>query len=407
MPRRNPDSEPGCQVKPFHNIRKMKIKSYLPAAILAALSMTACQDSFENIDNSIFAPTLDTETTINVKATTTAATGYVEASMAKAMDSDVTVSFVADESKVAVYNGIYSADYVMLPQNYYNIPQAEAVIPAGGTTTGKVAVEFVNLENLDISTTYVLPVTMRSEFASLSNDTFYFVIKEAALVTVTADMTENYAVFARGEQATELGNMEQITVEALLYPLDFPNMLATIMGIEGGFLVRVGDAGIPANQLQLATSNGNITDPSWSFDTNKWTFLTLTYDTTNGECKVYFDGVLKGSVQTGNYRQPVNWNTASGDITDGPRGFYVGYAYDANRYFKGYMSELRVWNRILGEDEIKAPNNFYEVSPESNGLAAYWKMDEGTGDAIHDYANGYDLKCQKAPEWIPVYLPAK
>ena len=55
----------------------------------------------------------------------------------------------------------------------------------------------------------------------------------------------------------------------------------------------------------------------------------------------------------------------------------------------------------------RPPNHFYEVSPESDGLAAYWKMDEGTGDAIHDYANGYDLKCQKAPEWIPVYLPAK
>lgn len=133
----------------------------------------------------------------------------------------------------------------------------------------------------------------------------------------------------------------------------------------------------------------------------------MTYDTTNGECRVYFDGVLKGSVQTGNYRQPINWNTASGDITDGPRGFYVGYAYDANRYFNGYMSELRVWNRILNEEEIRTPNHFYYVSEQSEGLAAYWKMDEGTGNSIRDYANGYDLKCLKAPAWIPVYLPEK
>lgn len=122
---------------------------------------------------------------------------------------------------------------------------------------------------------------------------------------------------------------------------------------------------------------------------------------------MYFDGVLKGSVQTGNYRQPINWNTASGDITDGPRGFYVGYAYDANRYFNGYMSELRVWNRILSEDEIRTPNHFYYVSEQSEGLAAYWKMDEGTGNSIRDHANGYDLKCLKAPAWIPVYLPEK
>lgn len=386
----------------------MKTKSYFPAAILAILTFASCQDSYENIDNSIFAPTLDTASTINVKPSTTeTATGYVEAYMARLMDRDVTVTFSADPAGVDAYNGIYGADYVMLPANYYNIPNPTAVIAAGANTTGKVAVEFLNLSSLDLGKTYVLPVKMSCEFATLSNNTYYFVIKESALVTVTADMTENYAVFAQGDQAPELGNLSKITVEALLYPLDFPNMLATVMGIEGNFLIRIGDAGIPANQLQLATSNGNVTDPAWAFDTNKWTFLTLTYDTESGECCVYFDGILKGNIQTGNYHNPVNWNTASGDITDGPRGFYVGYAYDSNRYFNGYMSELRVWNRILTKEEINSTNHFYTVNEDAEGLAAYWKMDEGTGNAIHDYANGYDLRCLKAPGWIPVYLPEK
>lgn len=386
----------------------MKTKSYFPAALLALFTFASCQDSYENIENSIFAPTLETASTINVKpSATVTATGYVEASMAMLMERDVTVTFSADPAGVDAYNGIYGAECVMLPENYYNIPEPKAVIPAGANTTGKVAVNFLNLNSLDLEKTYVLPVKMSCEFGTLSNNTYYFVIKESALVTVTADMTENYAVFAQGEQAPELGNLTKITVEALLYPLDFPNMLATVMGIEGNFLVRIGDAGIPANQLQLATSNGNVTDPAWTFDTNKWTFLTLTYDTESGECCVYFDGILKGNVQTGNYHNPVNWNTASGDITDGPRGFYVGYAYDANRYFNGYMSELRVWNRILSQDEINAPNHFYTVNEDAEGLAAYWKMDEGTGNAIRDYANGYDLRCQKAPKWIPVYLPEK
>lgn len=386
----------------------MKSKLYIPALTLATLCLASCQESDENVDNSIFAPTLETASTINVKPSSTKrATGYVEASMALKMDRDISVSFSADPSGVAVYNGIYGAECEMLPAGHYNIPEPLAVIPAGANTTGKVAVEFTKLDELDLNTTYVLPVRMSSEFASLSNDTYYFVVKEAALINVTADMTENYAVYAQGNQATELESMSKITVEALLYPFDFPNMLATVMGIEGNFLVRIGDAGIPANQLQLATSDGNLTDPAWTFDTNKWTFLTLTYDTTTGECCVYFDGVLKGSPQTGRYKRPVNWNTASGDITDGPRGFYVGYAYDANRYFNGYMSELRVWNRILTKEEINKPNHFYYVEEDSDGLAAYWKMDEGTGNLIHDYANGYDLKCQKAPEWVPVYLPKK
>lgn len=386
----------------------MKIKSYLSIGALALLTLTGCKDDTKDIDNSIFAPSLATVSTINVKPTTTTAEGYVEANMAKEEQSDVKVTFAADAEKVSAYNAIYSTDYKMLPAANFSIPEPEATVPARGNTTGKVKVEFKDLNSLDLDkTTYLLPVRMSSQFGALSNDTYYFIVKEAAMISTVANMTENYGVFAQGNQAPELGNMTQITVEALLYPLDFPNMLATVMGIEGNFLVRIGDAGIPANQLQLATGSGNVTDPAWTFDTNKWTFMTLTYDTATGECKVYFNGVQKGSTQTGGYNSPVNWNTASGDITDGPRGFYVGYAYDANRYFNGYMSELRVWNRILTEDEIKAPFHFYSVPEDSEGLVAYWKMDEGAGNTIADYANGYNLKLKEAPEWIPVALPEK
>ncbi len=388
----------------------MKLKSYISVA-LSGIALTigagSCQDDTEKFDNSIFAPVADTSTTINVKPTSGTAVGYVEANISKKEDLDIEVSFTADEAKVALYNDLYCTDYVMLPTGNYTITQPVAKIPASSNTTGKIAVEFNDLNTLDLSKTYLLPVRMSSTIGALTNDTYYFVVKEAALVSVVADMTDNFALFAQGNQATELGGMTEITVEALLYPTDFPNMLATVMGIEGQFLVRVGDAGLPPNQLQLATASGNVTDPAWTFDTNKWTFLTLTYNTKTGECKVYFNGVQKGSTQTGKYRSPINWNTASGDITDGPRGFYVGYAYDSNRWWNGYMSELRVWNRILTPEEINAPFHFYNVDPDSPNLAAYWKMDEGAGNTIHDYANGYDLKCNSAPEWIPTSLPSK
>ena len=388
----------------------MKALSYLKGAVPAIallLGATGCQDDTENFGNSIFTPSLETVTTVNVKPTTTDAVGYVEASLAKKESQDITVTFAAAPDRTAAYNAIYSAECEPLPADYYTIPTPTATVPAGGNTTGKVEVKFHNLDRLDVSKTYVLPVVMTSQFGALSNDVYYFVIKEAALVSTVADMTDNYGIFSQGNQAPELEGITQITVEALLYPIDFPNMLATIMGIEGQFLVRIGDAGIPGNQLQLATSAGNVTDPAWTFDTGKWTFLTLTYDTQSGECKVYFNGVQKGSTQTGGYHDAVNWNTASGDITDGPRGFYVGYAYDPNRYFNGYMSELRVWRRVLTQEEINSPFHFYTVDPEAEDLAAYWKMDEGAGNNIHDYANGYDLTCLQAPLWIPVSLPAK
>ncbi len=387
----------------------MKLTKYLPVALAMGVALASCQDDTENFDNKIFAPSLDTVTTIYVKQmVTTDAVGYVKSDMAKESDTEISVVFNADPSKVTDYNLLNSMEAEMLPEKFYTIPEPVAVIPVGGNTTGNVAVNFHNLTELDLDKVYVLPVTMSSPaMEATSNATYYFVLREAALISTTPDMTKNYAVYVQGNQATELGSLSQITVEALLYPYDFPNMLATVMGIEGGFLVRIGDAGIPANRLQLATPNGNLTDAAWEFDTNTWTFMTLTYDCATGECNVYFNGVKKGATQTGSYPGPINWNTAAGDITDGPRGFYVGYAYDANRYFNGQMSELRVWNRCLTQEEINAPLHFYTVPADSEGLVAYWKLDEGGGKRFKDYANGYDLICPNDPTWVQVSIPEK
>ena len=237
-------------------------------ACLFGVMLASCQDDTENFDNAVYAPATDLVTTINVKNNSEKLTGYVEAKLSKEEGVDVEVSFFANAAKVADYNAMYTQNYVELPSRFYSIPEAKITIPAGANTTGKVEVNFINLLELDKSKVYVLPVTMDCQLGSLSNNTYYFVIREAAMVSVVPEMTDNYGVFVEGDQATELGELSQLTVQALLYPFDFPRMLHTIMGVEDYFLIRVGDGPIPPNQVQLATkSNGkgdNATEPgSW------------------------------------------------------------------------------------------------------------------------------------------------
>lgn len=396
----------------------MKIQKYIPVALMAAVALASCQDNPETFDNKVFSPTVNPVSNVLVKEGTTNNTGYVTAQMAKAESYDIEVVFGVIPEKVADYNSIYGQETELLPEAYYDIPDPVGTITAGLVTTNRVAVNFVNLDNLDVSKVYVLPVgIVGAPMESLSNNTTYFVIREASIINVVANMSNTAATFkAVNAEAPKLQEMTEITIEALLYPEAFPNMLATIMGQEGYFLARVGDAGIDPNQLQLATSNGNVTDTAWKLETNKWTFLTLTYNTFTGECNVYFNGVKKGSTQYGNFRDPVNWNTGAGNFKDegsGNKWFYVGFAWNHDRPFVGNMSELRVWNRILTETDINAPMHFYEVDPQSDGLVAYWKLNEGAGGEFKDSANGYDLICMKddnglvAPDWVEVALPEK
>ena len=392
----------------------MRLKSYLPVALVACLSLASCQDDTENFDNKVFSPTVNPVSNILVKEGTVAETGYVQASMSKNEGFDVEVTFGVIADKVADYNSIYNQEAELLPAGYYELPEPTVTITAGMVQSPRVPVNFVNLDNLDL-----LPVgIVGAPFDHMSNYVTYFVIREASIINVVANMTKTAATFSTTEpEAPELSNMEKITVEALLYPTAFPNMLATIMGQEGYFLVRVGDQGVDPNQIQIATANGNVTDAAWKLDTNVWTFLTFTYDTTTGAAEVYFNGVKKGATQYCNFRQPINWNTGAGNFADGESGkpyFYVGFAWESVRWFEGNMSELRIWNRVLAPEEINAPLHFYTVDPQSEGLVAYWKLDEGAGNMFHDSANGYDLVCMPnadadniRPAWVEVALPQK
>ena len=56
-------------------------------------------------------------------------------------------------------------------------------------------------------------------------------------------------------------------MEALIRARNFDRKISTVMGIEGYFLIRIGDAGFPPNQIQIATSDGNFPNA----DSNKGT----------------------------------------------------------------------------------------------------------------------------------------
>lgn len=373
--------------------------------LLAAGTFAGCQEDMESYDNKVFDSASPSEkvNTMFIKADTPDQTKTLTASVAQPLNYDLTVIYRAAPELVQQYNSLYGENAEALPAENYAIDNPEAVIVHGAVVSSPVEVKFLNFGDLDVDKIYVLPVTIASSGIPVleSNRTSYFVIKGAALINVVADMAQNYTKLSGPGNCPDLKGISQLTVEMLVYPRSFERDgmeagISTLLGIEGKFLLRTGD-GNPNNQIQLATSNGNITDSEWQFETNKWTFLTFLFDGTAGTVEVYFNGEKKGETHTTKYKT-VNWDT-----TD----FYIGYSYSAKRWFDGDFSEVRVWNRILTREEMLARNHFYSVSPQSEGLVAYWKFNEGAGRIVKDYANGYDMVANADIKWDNVELPAK
>lgn len=376
----------------------MKKSLYLAAMLIASVgALTSCQDDYENVadDNKIWDQTVDRVALTLLDGKADVVTKTLSVTMAQPVDYDVTVTYGVTPEKLDEYKAIYGGNAVLLPEENYTFDETDALIEAGGVASSNASITFNGLLSLDDTNVYVLPVSIVSSpvEALASRSTTYFVFRGAALINTVGNMTGTCLRFVNEGQTPMLGNLRKLTFEALLRPDAFTNQLSTLIGIEGSWLIRIGDAGVPSNQIQLAASP-NVTDPAWQLEIGKWTFVTLTYDGDTGAVDVYFNGVKKGNTQTTG-RTTVNWNVASSD-----RACYIGYAYDTNRDFMGDMSEVRIWNKVLTPADLAQRNHFYRVDSDAEGLVLYLKFDEGAGNYIHDSANGYDM-------YVPATYPGK
>lgn len=242
--------------------------------------------------------------------------------------------------------------------------------------------------------------------------------KPKGVITTAVNMKGTRAWPAWNDPAP-VTNMKALTLEALVNPtvVRSSGSLSTIMGIEGKFLVRLGDVDIPWYQVQVCWDSGKsgywgniegkLSNSNMKVNLNEWTHIAVTFG--EGTVKVFINGEEKGSTTT-NVPASVNFGITHND-EQAPQGqqitrcFWVGYSYESTRDFQGMMSELRIWNRVLTADELANEARRYSVDPKSEGLVTYWKCDEGQGDVIKDHTSYRNDLASDGLKWEPVSLP--
>lgn len=388
----------------------MKYYSIFLVSVICGLGslMTSCQDDMEAYDNKVFFNSNAKTGTILLKSNIDVVEKTIHVEIANKAEKDISVTYKADLSLVATYNQAYYDTAIALPEECVEIVNPVATIGAGSVRSTDVLIQFKNLKTLDLELVYVLPVTIADANMDIlqSARTTYYVFKAGALINVVANISDNN-VYVDWKNPEVVNNLSELTAEALIRPNKFGRSISTIMGIEGKFLIRTGDSE-PENQIQIATSDGNVTDASWKISVKEWTHVAVTYNSSNGEIKVYLNGVQRGETKIKSAGS-VNWGVKHSDESnDQPRCFWIGYSYDNKRYLDGEVSECRIWNRVLAPEEIAAKEHFYMVDPSSEGLVAYWKFDEDNGLNIKDYSvNGNDATASKPLTWQNVELPIK
>lgn len=396
------------------------MKKYLNILFcIAALSvMNSCSEDANNeeFENKIYLNTTKLEELIRVKPTTVTESRVLETRIAKPAEQKIDIRFKVDESLLERYNSTHDQQAELLPAEYYSFDSYDSSIEVGTVTSSPVQITFTDVNLLDRDTYYLLPVSIESASnidILESERCMYYVVKNVPTISTVADLKENY-VHIKWANRDVVNDLTEFTLEALIYPRSF-HANNTVMGIEDYFLIRLGD-GTPNNRIQVASRNcGNITLASENdlVPANEWTHLAVTYD--NGFIRVYKNGVelyAKAHQKLDGYKGGsayADWIGAQFAYPDESlyhkqTGFYIGYACEEVRYLDGCFSECRIWNIVRTQEEIS--NNVYEVDPQTPGLVAYWKFDEGEGQVIRDHTgNGNNAEAPRPIPWVAVSLP--
>lgn len=402
-------------------MRIHKLYQCLAAATFLFLPVACDNTDYSDhspFDNSAYlnvAATKNAETfTFNRKVTNQTKTFTVKLSYPSG--EDVKVNLKVDPSLIAVYNAKNDTHYEMLSAEHYQLSQESVTIPAGKITSDEVSIKFLKLDELEIDATYLCPLSISgAEGVGVMDGsrTMYYLVRRSSAITTAMNLKNVYVAvpgFDKGSPTADVvNNLSAITMEAIIRVNSFQKEISSIMGIEQYYLMRIGDANFPNQQLQVQSTFGKFPEASKQklLLAGEWYHVALTWDLANATIAFYANGQLQ-SISNAHGKSDltsINLGDKAPDDEFGNGGdfnFYFGRSYgeshDISRQFDGEICEARIWSVARTAEQIW--QNMYDIPnpTEEPNLCAYWKFDEGTGLKVVD-RTGHGNDAKVIPYW--------
>lgn len=359
----------------------------LPLAGTLCLLM-ACSDGddFDYSKNGLLIAGTEQGAIQNFVVEATPATYAVTVKTTKKAESDITVGLAIDPSLVDAYNAANNTSYYAIPAESVVLDDSQVAIGTGTAQSTAATVRVVSTDRLQEGRTYLIPVTI-SQWSALqpiaASRTLY--LKVARRISFHSLLTDQNASSCYIFSDDKRQDLSAWTIEFKCYSNVFGRVgdIKRVLAIEGkneeeANMFRFGENGSAGGDVLQWVLPGGRAFSNTHFQTGRWYLVSCTYDGQN--FTMYVDGIF--DVTT----------SGSGKVCPFQR-FELGMSwgnYRRSQFFNGRLVEVRLWNRALSAAEIGL--GLGSVDPQSPGLVAYWKMNEGEGHIFHDATgHGYDM----------------
>jgi len=118
-------------------------------------------------------------------------------------------------------------------------------------------------------------------------------------------------------------------------------------------------------------------------------FVEQTYYLTTS---IFINGVMVNKSSKTDYTEPISINNFESS-------FYLGVGDVSTFYFKGLISNVRIWGRLLNAAEILQTYELHLPPQNKDGLVAGWNFDDMSGTVAHDMVDNNDLLLTSNELW--------
>lgn len=323
--------------------------------------------------------------------------------------------------------GLYKeASAQLLPESAYTLDATAFMVSKGSKRSNALTVALTgDFSDLTAGTTYVLPLVvtldagLEGEFVIDGGNTHFVVLECDALPAATPGINIKSMMGAiatiKDSEVVSMGDNTH-TFQIRIYPYSWHqdnevNYIGSWRGkdknksnedFDGMELRFRGTDGVTSNhgnrQCDLTTNNKGD-----KMATERWYTLTVTCDgsKTGQNTEIAYRYYLD-DVKIAEAAPTKRWGTGSSQrfqVGYTLTGFKFGYN-NAKFFFDGLVGEIRMWNKVLTEEEIAATLKTV-ANPSSTDFYAYWRVDEGSGNVLKDASgHGRDLSFASGVELV-------
>ena len=182
--------------------------------------------------------------------------------------------------------------------------------------------------------------------------------------SLSFDGVDDYVVISH---SNELDTHGSITVESWIKVIEGQTNGSVLSKADNNFLFWDNDFEndySTGQGFQIEYDNTPSSIEMFSMDFSQWYYIAFSYSEDTDEFRVYKDG------------EYVRSETADISIQSTTDVILI-------ENLLGNMAELRIWNRVLTDQEIET-NMSTSISGNETGLVGYWNFNEGSGTTLTD-----------------------